>query len=151
MKLLDLLDDAGHPYADVDTCSLTRSWKLSSYVADAVDVTFNFDAIPFGIGGVLIYLGRIVSWFTDAVAYHDINYLKIDRGKASAQQACEALAALEGMRIWKPWWNERLCTMALKGGRYCTHYGVDAAGAERSSKEDRKEIRIRLRGRRLRT
>ena len=81
----------------------------------AADVTFNFDASPFGIGGILVRHGRPVSWFMDAITDFDIAHLGIARGEASGQQACEALSALVGMRVWKAWWCDRRCTMGFRG------------------------------------
>ena len=43
---------------------LSRTWSLDQYIAVAADLTFSFDASPWGIGGVLVHKGRIVvgSW-----------------------------------------------------------------------------------------
>ena len=40
--------------------------------------------------------GRPVSWIMDAITDFDIAHLKIARGEASGQQACEALSAQGG-------------------------------------------------------
>ena len=93
---------------------LSRTWSLDQYTALAADLTFSFDASPWGIGGVLAHKGRIVSWFMDAVTDGDLMSLKLKRD-AAAQQALEALAVLVGMRLWKAWWAQRRCTVALRG------------------------------------
>ena len=61
-----------------------------------------------------MHKGRIVGWFMDAVTDGDLNFLKLKRD-AAAQQALEALAVLVGMRLWKDWWAQRRCAVALRG------------------------------------
>ena len=104
---------------------LTRAWDLADYTAQTAGLTFSFDACPWGIGGVLVHHGKIVSCFMDAVTDLGLLHRKLKRG-ATAQQALEALAVLVGDEAL-----ERLVASAPlycgpSGRQYdCSHYGID--------------------------
>lgn len=70
--------------------------------ADAVDghVVMEFDASPWGIGGVLYAGGRAVSWFAEAVSKEDVARFNLTVGSSKDQAPLEALAILVGIRLW---------------------------------------------------
>ena len=88
---------------------------MSHYMASDTDLLFLFDACPWGLGGVLIHCGSIISYFISALTPKDEKTLDIKIGSSSAQQAAECLAVLVGMRAWIRFWKDRRCTLSLKG------------------------------------
>ena len=75
-------------------------------MASASDYVFQFDASPYGLGGMLTLNLKPVAWFLDEVTEDDAKHLDIVLGSSSSQQACEALAVLVGLRLWISYWAE---------------------------------------------
>ena len=95
--------------------AISRTWILRHYLAEDADLLFLFDACPWGLGGILVERGVIVSYFISQLTEADARHLKITIGEASAQQAAECMAVLVGLRAWKRHWLQRRCSFALKG------------------------------------
>jgi hypothetical protein len=68
-----------------------------------------FDASPWGYGGVLFWNGIPWSYFAEAVSQQDIERFGIIVGSCRFQALLETLAVLIGIRAWLPLWqDERL-------------------------------------------
>ena len=60
------------------------------------------DASPWGIGGVLYYLGQPVGYFLDQLQEEDLRRFQARRGDPAFNTVWEALAILVALRCWGP-------------------------------------------------
>ena len=67
-----------------------------------------------GLGAVLIWAGRVLSYFSSRVSEEDCQILDIQHGCNTAQQVLEALAALVALRTWCPLWVNRRISLNMK-------------------------------------
>ena len=95
--------------------AVVRTWLLQHYMQEATDLTFLFDACPWGLGGILVQNGVIISYFISKLTAEDEKHLKVQRGSSKGQQTWETLAVLVGLRAWRRFWQHRRCTLAIKG------------------------------------
>ena len=72
------------------------------------------DASPWGIGGVLLENGIIVSWFASQLLQEDANIHKKSLGDSAGQQVWEALCVLVAVRAWIHRWASKRVTITVK-------------------------------------
>ena len=77
---------------------LTRTWTTQEYFADRVAVAFYLDASPWGLGGVLVFNGCIVSYFVPPLSQVDEAIHGCRIGDSKAQQTWGCLAVLVRIR-----------------------------------------------------
>ena len=94
--------------------SLIRSWKYSAWLYPQTTMTMILDASPYGLGGVLVSAGRIISWFASPLTHLDEQTFHHDIGADSGQQVWEALCILVALRVWKSKWATQQCTLTVK-------------------------------------
>ena len=77
-------------------------------------MTMILDASPFGLGGILISNGRVLSWFSSDLSRDDEEIFQHSIGADSGQQVWEALVILVALRTWKEMWISQQVTLTLK-------------------------------------
>ena len=87
---------------------LHREFKTVTHKAMGT-ISMEFDASPWGYGGVLFWQGRPWAYFAEPICQQDIERFGIVVGSCAFQALLETLAVLIGVRVWLPYWkDERL-------------------------------------------
>ena len=77
-----------------------------SNVAQPILITF--DALPWGLGGIIEVQGNIVSFFSSPLSNKDSQILGHTIGEAS-------LSALVALRAWKSYWTKDRTKLLIRG------------------------------------
>ena len=94
--------------------SLSRIYRLSSYLQEGDRVTIVTDASPLGIGAFLIINGIIKEYAFGPLTKRDEDILRVKRGGSEGQQAWEGLAILAALRLWSWVWRDRRISLAVR-------------------------------------
>ena len=73
------------------------------------------DASPWGLGGVLVVDGAIVSYFSSELSEEDFRRFNYERGSHEGQQAWESLGALVALRLYKDRWLHHRVRLTIRG------------------------------------
>ena len=94
---------------------LYREYCLEPFVSRLPSIIMMLDASPFGLGGVLIEDGKIITYFASELTHHDEYIHKQAIGDSRGQQAWECLAVLVALRIWHHRWKHKRVKITIKG------------------------------------
>ena len=73
-----------------------------------------FDASPWGYGGVLYRDGVPVFWFAEAISKEDVERFKIDIGNPKGQALAETIVIVIGLRAWAGFIGTKLLAIYLR-------------------------------------
>lgn len=94
--------------------SLSRQWFFLSYMSPDINLIMALDASPYGIGGVLIKDGTIITYFADGITTHDSRIFGFERGDDKGQQIWESLCLLVALKTWAHEWMHRRIVLQMK-------------------------------------
>jgi hypothetical protein len=94
--------------------SLSRTYKVATYLGKGQAIEINMDASPWGLGAYISINGVIVEFFRSAITVEESQILGMVIGDSSSQQAAEALVALVALRLWKAYWQTEGTTPRVK-------------------------------------
>ena len=80
--------------------TLERIYKPDDVYGE--ELLAEFDASPWGYGGVLFYRGRAVRCFAEAISDEDVQRLGVKIGESCSQAILETMVVLVGVRAWAP-------------------------------------------------
>jgi len=95
--------------------TLQRRFHLAKHFRVGGTVNLLLDASPWGFGGVLVYDGRPMAWFSDAISAQDVTLFRYNIGESAGQQCWESLAALMALRAWARYWQHGRTTLMVTG------------------------------------
>ena len=81
--------------------ALGRRKNTIEYFADRAAVAFYLDDSPWGLGGVLVINGCLVSYFLSPLTDIDVAIHGCKIGQSDGQQIRECLAVLVALMIWQ--------------------------------------------------
>jgi len=93
--------------------ALGRVFPVEVHKAQST-ISIEFDASPWGIGGVLFLHGRPVQYFAQPITANDINRFDIKVGESAGQALVENLAMLVGVRHWLPAWRHQRLQVRIR-------------------------------------
>ena len=93
--------------------TLKREFKFANHKKMGT-ISMEFDASPWGYGGVLFWCGRPWSFFAEPVSALDIERFGIEVGSSSYQALLETIAVLVGVRAWLPLWKDDRLTIRIR-------------------------------------
>ena len=73
-----------------------------------------FDASPWGLGGVIYVDGYPTRFFAQDIQPEDIAKFGIEIGNCTCQAIVENLAMLIGIRMWLPHWKSQRASVTIK-------------------------------------
>ena len=73
-----------------------------------------FDASPWGLGGVLFEDGAPTRYFAEDLTSEDIKTFGLTVGDCACQASVENLAVLIGVRLWLPTWKDQRVTITIR-------------------------------------
>ena len=92
---------------------LTRRYEPETHEGRA-RLVMEFDASPWGYGGVLLKRGKPVEYFAVPIATEDILKFSIEIGSHRFQTLCENLAMLIGVRHWLGRWKDQRLVVVVR-------------------------------------
>jgi len=90
-----------------------------------------FDASPWGFGGVLFWCGKPWSYFAEPISQADVDRFGICIGSSSYQALLETMAVLIGVRAWLPLWQDERLAIRVRSD---SEAALGALRRERSSR-----------------
>jgi hypothetical protein len=93
-------------------------------------VSMEFDASPWGFGGVLFWCGKPWSYFAEPISTEDVARFGIIIGSSSFQALLETMAVLIGVRAWLPLWKDERLAVRVRSD---SSAALGAMRRERSS------------------
>ena len=93
---------------------LRRRWYFDTLLNPASDFVVILDASPYGLGGVLLIKGIIVSWFSDPLTNEDSQRFRKKLGGAEGQQIWESFCVLVALRLWLHHWMHVRAAITIK-------------------------------------
>ena len=109
--------------------TLTRTFDSRVHKSTA-QVHMEFDASPWGLGGVIFVDGYPARFFAQDIQPEDLAKFEIVIGNCSCQAIVENLAILIGIRMWLPLWKSQRATITIKTDSMAA---IGAWSKERSS------------------
>ena len=100
-------------------------------------LTMEFDASPWGFGGVLFRCGKPWSYFAEPISQLDIDRFGIKIGSSSFQALLETMAVLIGVRVWLPLWQDERLAIRVRSDSAAA---LGAMRRERSNNADLNEV-----------
>ena len=94
--------------------SLPRQLYFKDILFQVVEYSIILDASPWGLGGILMEDGVIISWFSSRLTKHGERQFHHTIGQADGQQVWETLCLVVALRLWLPRWKNRRVNIALK-------------------------------------
>ena len=110
--------------------TLTRTFDSRIHRATA-RLHMEFDASPWGLGGVLFIDGLPSRFYAQDIQQEDLEKFEIIVGDCACQAIVENLAILIGVRMWLPLWKSQRVTVTIKTDSMAA---IGAWSKERSSK-----------------
>ena len=101
-------------FLDESAAKLTRTYLLSTYLGNGMQVAICLDASPWGLGGFLVENATIVTWFACNLSQEEMTLLRITEAESSAQQVVESLAVLVALRAWMSRWLHNRIQLRVK-------------------------------------
>ena len=92
---------------------LKRDFALAKHKARGT-LSIEFDASPWGYGGVLFWCGQPWAYFSEPVSQEDIERFSIEVGSCTNQALLETIAILIGVRVWLPLWKDERLTVRIR-------------------------------------
>ena len=77
-------------------------------------LSIEFDASPWGYGGVLFWCGQPWAYFAEKISVEDIARFSLEVGSCTHQALLETLAILIGIRLWLPLWKDERLTVRIR-------------------------------------
>ena len=111
--------------------TLTREFDVQQHKARP-QVTMDFDASPWGYGGVLIWQGRPWSYYGVLISEEDVARFGIKFGDPAFQALVENIAILIGVRQWLPIWKSERVIVRIRSD---SQAALGAWRKERSSNQ----------------
>ena len=93
---------------------LHREWTVRSYFQQDGVLMMILDASPWGLGGILLWLGKPIAWFTSPLTEDDVRIHKFELGDHRGQQAWECLTVLVAVKSWYDYWSQTRLTVCIK-------------------------------------
>ena len=109
--------------------TLTRIFDARIHRAKA-RIHLEFDASPWGYGGVLFMNGSPTRYFAEPISSEDLAKFDISIGDCSCQALVENIAMLIGVRLWLDTWKAQRVIVTLRTDSMAA---VGAWSKERSS------------------
>ena len=95
------------------TGMLTRRFEPGTHEGRA-RLVMEFDASPWGYGGVLLKRGKPVEFFGTPISTEDLMKFSIEIGSHKFQTLCENLAMLIGVRHWLTRWKDQRLVVVVR-------------------------------------
>jgi hypothetical protein len=95
--------------------TVTRLFKLDAYMNLGPQVQIVTDASPWGLGGYLVYNGRIKAFFSSKLTKDDFDRFGHEQGNSHGQQTWEALGMLVALRLWAQEWLSGRVRLRVRG------------------------------------
>ena len=108
---------------------LKRVFQVAKHKAWGT-LSMEFDASPWGYGGVLFWCGQPWSYFAEPITTEDVARFGLVIGSCTHQALLETIAILIGVRAWLPYWTDERLAVRIRSD---SSAALGAVGREKSS------------------
>jgi hypothetical protein len=102
-------------------------------------LSMEFDASPWGFGGVLFWNGQPWSYYAETISQEDVERFGIVIGSCKFQALLETMAVLIGIRAWLPLWQDERLAVRVRSD------SAAALGAIRKERSSNPSVNIVVR------